>query len=187
MKHNWHPDELRQLWSLSTEEILLAQGKRIQSRLGYAVLLKYFQYMGRFPKTALEVPRQVIRHIADQLKVDSSSWLHYDWSGRTIKYHRSDIRKLMGFRQATASDSDELVDWLCTNCLADTQRFEQIEDAVYRRLRTQHIEPPTNDRVERLIRSALHRFDRQICDVVSGRLPPETCRRLDALLKPDDG
>ena len=58
------------------------------------------------------MPRRIIKHIADQLEIDPANWSNYDWSGRTIKYHRSEIRKLLGFREATVVDSEELVDWL---------------------------------------------------------------------------
>ncbi len=29
-------------------------------------------------------------------------WADYDWQGRTIKYHRAEIRSLFDFREATA-------------------------------------------------------------------------------------
>jgi hypothetical protein len=182
MKHNWHPEELSEHWTVSVEEKRLARRKRLPLQLGYVVLLKFFQYQGRFPKSAREVPRRIIKHIANQLEIASANWSNYDWSGRTIKYHRSEIRKLLGFREATVADSEELTDWLCEHCLAETRRTERIEDAAYERLRALHIEPPTPERLSRLIRSALHQFDQRLCESVLKRLPASICKRLEALL-----
>ena len=95
-------------WTVSAEEKLLAQDKRHPQKLGYVVLLKFFQYQGRFPKSAREVPRRVIKQISAQLEIDPKRWTNYDWTGRTIKYHRSEIRKLLGFREATVADSEAL-------------------------------------------------------------------------------
>ena len=182
MKHNWHPEELSEHWTVSVEEKRLARRKRHPLQLGYVVLLKFFQYQGRFPKSAREVPRRIIKHIANQLEIAPANWSDYDWSGRTIKYHRSEIRKLLGFREATVADSEELTDWLCEHCLAETRRTERIEDAAHERLRALHIEPPTSDRLSRLIRSALHQFDQRLCKSVLKRLPASICKRLEALL-----
>jgi TnpA family transposase len=183
MKHNWHPEELSEHWTLSAEEKRLTQDKRHPLKLGYVVLLKFFQYQGRFPKSAREVPHRIIKHIAVQLEIDPTSWNHYGWAGRTIKYHRAEIRKLLGFREATAADSEALADWLCAHCLPDTRRMERIEDAAFGRLRALHIEPPTPERLGRLIRSALHRFDQRLCESVYERLPAAICKRLEALLE----
>ena len=159
MKRDWHPEELIEHWSLTPGEKQQALSKREPSRLGFAVLLKYFQHQGRFPKSAREVPKPVVDYLASQLGVAPAAWQGYDWQGRTIKYHRDEIRKLLGFREATVADGQELINWLCDQCLPHTRRFEHIESAAYERLRALRIEPPTPERLARLLRSALHTFD----------------------------
>jgi hypothetical protein len=99
-----------------------------------------------------------------------------------LKYHRSEIRKLLGFREVAVADSEELADWLCEHCLVETRRTERIEDAAIKRLRALRIEPPTPERLGRLIRSAVHQFDQGLCESVIERLPASTCKRLEALL-----
>ena len=80
MKHNWHPEELSEHWTVSVEEKRLARRKRLPLQLGYVVLLKFFQYQGRFPKSARKMPRLIIKHIADQLEIDPANWNIYDWT-----------------------------------------------------------------------------------------------------------
>lgn len=47
--------------------------------LGFAVLLKHFQYEGRFPSQKQDIPAAVTRHIAHQLGVATEEPLTYDW------------------------------------------------------------------------------------------------------------
>jgi Domain of unknown function (DUF4158) len=49
MKRAWHPDELAQCWTLSPDELELLDNKTGVTRLRFAVLLKAFQFDGRFP------------------------------------------------------------------------------------------------------------------------------------------
>ncbi len=186
MKRDWHSEELIEHWTLTPEEKQQVVSKREPTRLGFAVMFKFFQHQGRFPKSAREVPKVVVDHLASQLEVAPARWKEYDLGSRTIKLHRSEIRKLLGFREATVADGEALVDWLRDHCLPQTQRFEHIESIAYERLRSLHIEPPTPARLDRLIRSAQHAFDQRFCATVHGRLSPVTHEQLDALLRRDE-
>ncbi len=53
-----------------------------------------------------------MKYMAEQVKVDAADLAAYDWSGRTIKYHRAQIREAYGFREATRADEDHLAAWL---------------------------------------------------------------------------
>ena len=61
----------------------------------------------------------------------------YEWSGRTIKYHRVQIREYLGFREATVQDGHELVDWLVTQVLPNEHREDHVREAVFERCRAQ--------------------------------------------------
>jgi hypothetical protein len=186
MKRDWHSEELIEHWTLTPGEVQQALSKREPSRLGFAVMFKFFQHQGRFPKSAREVPKAVVDYLASQLEVAPARWDEYDWDGRTTQSHRSEIRKLLGFREATVADGEALVSWLCDHCLPQTQRFEHIKSAAYERLQSLRIEPPTPARLDRLIHSAVHTFDQRFCDTVYGRSPPATREQLEALLTIDD-
>lgn len=51
------------------------------------------------------------------------------------------------------------------------------------RFREIKVEPPTADRVERLIRSAIHTYEEQFFQVTLQKLPPTTPAKLDALIE----
>jgi hypothetical protein len=49
VKWHWSKDELEMQWSLSVEESALLPGHTDSGRLGFAILLKFFQFQGFFP------------------------------------------------------------------------------------------------------------------------------------------
>jgi hypothetical protein len=69
------------------------------TRLGCALLLKFFEIEARFPRSTDEVPTQAVAYVSEQVKVDPAEFGSYDWSGRSIKYHRGQIREAFGFRE----------------------------------------------------------------------------------------
>jgi TnpA family transposase len=182
MKRQWTANELAEHWTLQAAERALLERRTPANQLGLALLLKFFQSAGRFPRSRQEVPEMAVAHLARQVGVPAAEWQTYDWTGRTIKQHRAAIRAFLGFRAASVADFRELVRWLGQDVLPHDHREEHLQAAVYQRLRERQIEPPTPERVERLVRSALHTYEQQFCAGIAQRLSPETKAHLDALL-----
>ncbi len=109
MKRQWTREELAEHWRLAPTELILLANKAGATRLGFAVLLKAFLLEGRFPRQKHELLGAVIGHVAKQVDVAAELYPRYDWSGRTIEYHRPQIRAFVGFREATVQDGHELV------------------------------------------------------------------------------
>jgi hypothetical protein len=61
MKQYWPEEELAECWTLLSEEFSLLSGLMDGQRLGFAVLLKFFQIEGRFPREHKEIPAAVMR------------------------------------------------------------------------------------------------------------------------------
>ncbi|WP_193200650.1 Tn3 family transposase [Nostoc sp. MG11] len=179
-------EELVENWTLVPQELELVLKKVGAGQIGFAILLKYFQIMARFPDSEAEIPETVITYIASQLEADPSLYSHYNWQGRSIKNHRAEIRDLFGFRTATMSDSDEISDWLIACILPNGQRFEPLEEQIYQRFRLLQIEPPTCKQVERLIRSAISQYESNFCHHSFSRLSEETISQIDILLTTEE-
>jgi len=179
-------------WTLRAAERALLGNKSGATRLGFAVLLKLFQVEGRFPRCPEDVPLAAVETIAGQSGVPAAAWRSYDWNGRAIRYHRAQIRTALGFREATEQDVAALARWLEDQVLALERRPDRLLTAARERCRALYVEPPSPERLERLVRSALHRQEEMFCAALLARLPPETAVGLDALLRasdplPDDG
>lgn len=185
MKRRWTVAELTEHWTLLPEErMLIDRSKGNHNRLDFAILLKYFQYHGRFPHHDQEISADVIAHMAQQLGTPLECYQAYNWKGRSIKNYRAKIRQFLKFRQATAQDAKQLADWLCQKVVSQQRQTEALMEIVYARCRALHIEPPTADRIRRLICSALATYDKQFCLDCLRRLTSEARQHLDDLLKP---
>lgn len=57
MKRNWELDELIEHFTIMPNEMSLVGNKTGETRLGFAVLLKFFQHEAKFPNSMNEVPR----------------------------------------------------------------------------------------------------------------------------------
>lgn len=186
MKRQWDIEELIEHFTLMKEDLDLLANKSGPTRLGFALFLKCFQLEGRFPHAKHEIPKDIINYIAHQLKLDPVVYAQYDWEGRTVKAHRAQIREHLSFREATALDTEEMKSWLMAELLAADQHLEHLKVKVLKRFRECKIEPPTNERMERLIHSACSTYEQQFFEQVLKQLPVETRKLLDGLLERED-
>jgi len=182
MKRQWENEELIEHWMLSAWDLAQLGNKTGATRLGFAVLLKFFQRAGRFPAFKNEVPSVVIAFVATQVGVPTEAYLQYDWQGRTIKDHRAEIRKLLEFRESTVADAEQMKQWLMAEVLPQEHQDERLREEAYAWFRREHLEAPTPDRLTRLIRSAAHNFEQQLYEATLARLPEATQAALEALL-----
>ena len=170
MKREWSAEELAEQWTLLPSERELLANKTGVTRLGFAVLLKFFQAESRFPRDLQEVPGAAIEYLAGQIGVAAAEWIQYNWDSRAAKYHRTQIRAQLGFREATVEDGEALAVWLDEHVLRQDRQLERLRDSLLERCRTLHIEPPTLDRLDRLIRSAVHQHEEKFCNALLARL-----------------
>lgn len=191
LKRNWTEEELVGRWTLFPDELALAGAKTGHTRLGFAVMLRFFAGEGRFPHDKHEVPVEVLRFVGEQVgepaEAGPEGWLRYDWSGRSIKYHRAEIRGFFGFREATTQDGEDVAGWLLEEVLPREQDTEKLRAAFYERCRALKIEPPTPGRVDRLVASAARRFEERFCASVFDRLSEDALLKMDALLATERG
>lgn len=75
MKRNWNEDELLEHFVVVPIERKLIGNKTGASRLGFAMLLKYFQQEARFPSKKQDIPKVVVEFIAHQLEISVSRLL----------------------------------------------------------------------------------------------------------------
>jgi Domain of unknown function (DUF4158) len=142
MKQNWLPEELTQHWTLSSDERELLGNKAGATRLRFVVLLKAFQLDGRFPERREEVAANVVAHLASQTGVPTEAYSEAEWSERTQRYQRAQIRQHCDFRIFRVEDEPTFVAWLSER--VSSPNPEDLKIAAYNHLRLQRIEPPPN-------------------------------------------
>lgn len=104
MRQSWESEELIGSWTLVGEDWRLVGNKTGATRLGFALVLKFFEVEARFPAYPEEIPAQAVDYVATQVQVDPSEFAKYSFTSRTMEYHRRQIRTAWGFRPATESD-----------------------------------------------------------------------------------
>ncbi|MEM6866760.1 MAG: Tn3 family transposase [Cyanobacteria bacterium P01_C01_bin.121] len=184
MKRKWDNHELIEHWTLDEEDRRLICQKRGANRLGFALLLKFFQLKGRFPEKKSEIPRVVRTFVAEQLDIDEDLYQHYNWQGRALKYHRVEIRELYGFHRMRRSEFAPLRQWLIDEVLPQIMEPRRMKQLLYQELRTRQIEPPTYTQIERLLNSAQRQFEIQLCESILKQLPKPCRQSLDKLTGP---
>lgn len=183
MKLNRKREELKQRWTLSAEEWKLLKNKTGPTRLGFAVMMKYFYITGRFPDGPREVPRDGIRSIASQLELSIKGWREYPWTGRVTTYHRNEIREFFSFRKASLHDAKVIHRWLTADLLNKEHRPDRLQEVVLERYRRLNIEPPTMNQINRMIQSANGDHEMRFCNSLGGSFNAGMTDRLNNLLQ----
>lgn len=161
-------DELVGTWTLVGDDWELLGNKSGVTRLGFAMLLKFFELQARFPRAGSDFPHGAAEYVAGQVGVGASALDDYEWSGRTAKRHRAQIRDVFGFREFTRGDEAKIAEWLAREVCPVELRDEQLREAVLVRCRSEQIEPP--GRIQRIVGSARAKFERDFCDSTVSRL-----------------
>ena len=165
MQRHWNDHELATYWSFSSDELKLIPQRDASSRLGVAASLKFFQLEARFPSSVKDIPSAAIDYVAKQLDVEPKAIADYDWQGRTGKRYRGRLRTALGVRPATGKDFKAIEEWFRQDVVLWDHDPRHLQAAVHEWYRSRHIEPPTESRIERLVRSAVRAHEVDIFGV----------------------
>lgn len=105
-------DDLLLGWTLVGEDWALLGNKSGTTRLGFAMMLKFFELEARFARAVADFPAEAVSYVAEQVGVAGAALGAYDFSERTAKRHRAQIREAFGFREFSRVDESRLTAWL---------------------------------------------------------------------------
>ena len=135
MKKSWELEELIEHFTIMPNEMALLGNKSGETRLGFMVLLKFFQQETRFPNLKSEVPRDMVDFIAKQLQLIGSPFTNYKNNSRTLTYHKTSIREFFGYREFKNEDADKLTEWLSKYVFFHDVDIEKLKEEGIARLR----------------------------------------------------
>ncbi|WP_084488804.1 DUF4158 domain-containing protein [Nocardia niwae] len=92
-------------------ETRLIRAERVPTRRGFAIPLRFYSERGLLPRGRAEIPDGAIEYAARQVGVERTDIAFPDWSGRTIEYHRAQIRQALGFHECSVADAHALAWW----------------------------------------------------------------------------
>src|ERR1035437_751057 len=181
MKRNWELDELIEHFTIMPNEMSLVGNKTGETRLGFAVLLKFFQHEAKFPNSMNEVPGGVVEYIAKQVQT-FVPLKNYDINSRAHFYHKEQIREYLGFREATVEDADHLSRWLSNYVIHHDADLDKLKEESYSKLRELHIEPPTTERIERIAKSVISVNEENFSQETFSKLSPQALIKMNSLI-----
>jgi hypothetical protein len=185
MRREWDLEDLIECWTLDEAEFELVGNKSGATRLGFGLMLKFFELEARFPRRE-DVPKAAVDFVAGQVKVDPALFAAYDFASRTAVNHRQQVRDFHGFREVTVGDEGKLIVWLASDiCKEETSR-DRLRAALLTRCREDKVEPPTPGQIERLLGATEAMFERQFTTTTVGRLSAETIAKLQELIDVGD-
>ena len=174
MKQRWSAEELQDFWLLCNEERALLHGRTASNRIGFALMLKFFQVAGYFPKSHTEIPQQALAYVCSTLDTDVDDYRSYSFSPRLLKAHRAEIRLFLGFRQATNEDAVKAAKFLECEVLSG-QTEVQLSGSLRQWYKKQRIELPSPSRQVHIVRKAMEAGDLAVFRKLYARIPAGSC------------
>ncbi len=148
--------------TLDTEEMEFVKiNSAEKNRLTFAMMLKFFQMNGRYPTKKDAIEPMILYSLANQLKTSPSLFEPAHLENRTAERFRKKIRNFLGYKLATLSDSEKLIIWLMDQAKSGPYTMPQYREKAWLFLKEQQLEPYTLQKLDRYIRSAIHRFEKQ--------------------------
>lgn len=186
VRQEWSPEELLANWTLVDGDWDLVANKSGATRLGFSLLLKFFELEGRFPDVLEEVPPAAVEYLADLVKVPATDFAKYTLVGRTAEYHRKQIREALGFRPSTVADEKALAEWLAVEVCSVELVEDRQREALLVECRARKVEPPGRTRVEKVLVAARGKWEKTFCARTIGRLGEAGTARLLSLVDEDN-
>ena len=179
-------DELVEHWTLLDGDRGLVAGKRGSARLAFALMLKFYARHGRFPDGDGDLPGEVVEFVARQVQVSADALRGYEFSERhgplspcadppALRFSRVHGRGRRGAPEVAGGN------------VADADpRSEVVREELLSRCRKWRVEPPSEGRVERIVRAAIHGAQTALCERIVARLTEDMIARIERLLAVDD-
>ncbi|MFE7001169.1 DUF4158 domain-containing protein [Streptomyces griseus] len=162
----------------------LVANKTGPTRLGFCLMLKFFEMEGRFPEFIEEFPQPAVEYVAGLVKVPATELAKYDLAG--AKRHRKQIREALHFRPATLDDEERLTAWLAVEVCPVELVEDRQREALLVECRARKIEPPGRTRIEKVLVAARNRWEKVFCARTIERLGDVGVARLLALVAEDN-
>jgi TnpA family transposase len=157
---------------------------RRKNRLILAIMLKFFQLEKHFPENIQQISPMMIACLSATLGI-TAHLVEFDWHSEMAKRFQRTVRRYLGFRPPTVADREQLICWLTSNILESAPTIEQCLAHAAMWLYNNGIEPISSLTLERVVRSALHRYEQGLQMYVTNALTDPTKESLEVLINKD--
>lgn len=163
------------------EKYLLSQWRKDVSTLGFAVLMKSFQFLGYPPRYKQDIPDSIIIYISGQLELNAELFTQYRWKDSVWKVHLNTIREFTGFQHSKKNDLEKVANWLIAQGNSHPTRSKMYIAAIHR-CRQLFLELPREKKFQRLVNSAWQEYLNTIYKKISNRIGYKIRKKMDKYL-----
>lgn len=175
------------LFLLDSEELAWALSKNTPTRkLMAAAMLKFFQLEGKYPSKKSLPSSELMDSLAQQLGIPKIEIKSSLWDWHNIERLCYDIRKMIGYTSATEKSVEPLIFLLIEKSKTELFSLEHYRAVAYQFFKDERIEPLSPAKIDRHIRSAMHRFEKQLFKSIQSQLTKTTIDALDEILVDND-
>src|SRR6266481_6483974 len=92
----------------------------------------------------------------------------FNMSGKAVPLSTIALRSVRSwaFARRAWRNGEALAAWLSEHVLNQDRQMDRLKATLMERCRSLHIEPPTQDRMDRLVRSAIHQHEERFCEAL---------------------
>ncbi len=183
LERQFSEDEMIIHFSLTAQDNeFLKRFLKDTNRLGAAVLLISYKFLG-YPEYKKEsIPFWLIERIAANLGVPSELFQRYKWSGRGFRYHLMLVREHFNMRCSERNDYPPFISWLTQQVNKAPSRRE-LKELSIRRFRETGIELPPDGKLRCLINSARDRYFKELYKSIYQQISSVTGQQLENCLE----
>ncbi|MGC1181956.1 DUF4158 domain-containing protein [Legionella sp.] len=170
----------RSRWQFNDEELTLLQTKHTKNRLYFALQLKHYEIHMAFFQNIENISTKIVYKVAKNL--DLSPQIK-PLPKKTQVTYCQEIRNYFQSRAISQKDDVLVKNWLFDTVFPqETLNLEQLKERVTDFLVKQKIERPSDDSLERIIKSARHQHEELLFELIFTGLDNDTKTSLDELL-----
>lgn len=170
----------RSRWQFNDEELALFQTKHKKNRLCFALQFKYYEIHKAFFQNIENISTKIVYKVAK--KLDLSPQIK-PLPKKTQATYCQEIRDYFQSRAVSQKDDELIKNWLFYTVFhQETLTLEQLKERVTDYLIKQKIESPSDDSLERIIKSARYQHEELLFESIFKRLGSDTKTCLDELL-----
>jgi hypothetical protein len=171
MKQELSDQELKQIYTLTPDEITLVKRKPEKTRAYFLALYKFYKHYNKFPKDINSISELPLKYIAKQISIKKFNIDNL--SDRTKRHILSEIRNVLDIKALTSQTTNNLKNWLISEILPTDHKNDFIKESILKYLASNNIESLSDSEIKKIIKSSLSDFQQKIFKETSFKLNPE--------------
>ena len=144
-----------------------------KNKLGFAILLKTYLYLGYFPKNKSEIPLSLVKYISEHLGLDDKLFSDFKWRGRSFNRYISKLRNMFSYKSFNITHYNYLKEYVLEMISLDPSKNKLMQSFISK-CHELRVELPPEKRIVDLINSIHKKYYNSLYDNIYKDLSKDT-------------